>query len=75
MRILNGDEPIRSLAKGNVMILGSKRAIVAALATMAIMFTGSLLAAGSASAAPGAKASAASSTVRIVPRPIVIFDR
>ncbi|HEX6518483.1 MAG TPA: hypothetical protein VF070_00505 [Streptosporangiaceae bacterium] len=57
------------------MILRSKRAIVAALATMAIMFTGSLLAAGSASAAPGAKVTAASSTVTITPDPIVIFDR
>jgi hypothetical protein len=79
VRVLNGDGPIRSLAKGNFMILKSKRAIVAALATMAIMLTGSLFAAGSASAAQGTKVTVAHSLAKastdVDPDPIVIVDR
>jgi hypothetical protein len=61
------------------MILKSKRAIAAAIATMAIMLTGSLFAAGSASAAQGAKVTVAHSPAKasfyVDPDPIVIIDR
>ena len=61
------------------MILKSKRAIVTALATMAIMLTGSLFAAGSASAAQGTKVAVAPSLASASTYhncdPIVIVDR
>jgi hypothetical protein len=61
------------------MILKSRRGIVAALATMAIMLTGSLFAAGSASAALGTKVAVAPSFAHVNgdvnPDPIVIVDR
>lgn len=78
---------IRSLAKGNFMILKSKRATAAALSTMAIMLTASLFAAGSASAAQSTKVTVAhslaaaqshaavSAPAEIECNPILIWDR
>ena len=61
------------------LILKSKRAIAAALATMAIMLAGSFFAAGSASAAQGTKVTVAASLAKTVMYhncdPIIILDR